>query len=335
MADRIPDLGLTGPTLVVDDDAGLTLKAVTVAGLPPYTWYRRALRGQHATPWVVGGPFDNAIVRLPLGREALEMVLHAVASTLRPRGLVFIYGANDEGIRSAGGTGEPLFGEMTTVDTRRHCRVLMGARLDEIPTLRGELAAWRREVVVDLSDGPVQMVSYPGVFAHGKVDAGTRMLLSVFPVLPAQARVLDFGCGIGVLGAEALRRSPGAQVDMLDVSALAIEAARENVPGARMILGEGWSPIPNSQYDLVVSNPPIHTGKGQDFRVLADFVDQLPAHLRKSGEVLLVVQRTVPVQRLLQEKFGTVERVTQSPQYSVWRGANAKSTIRLRSSSRG
>lgn len=333
MADRIPDLGLAGPTLVVDDDAGLTLKAVAAAGLPSYTWYRRALRGRHATPWVVGGPFGNAIVRLPVGREALEMVLHAVASTLHPGGLVFVYGANDEGIRSAVRTGLQLFGEMTTVDTRRHCRVLMGARLDEIPALRGELAAWRHQVLVELSDGPLQMVSYPGVFAHGKLDPGTRMLLSAFPMLPRQARVLDFGCGIGVIGAEALRRCPDAQVDLLDVSALAIEAARENVPGARAILGEGWAPIGGSQYDLVVSNPPIHTGKGQDFRVLVDFIDQSPAHLRKAGEVLLVVQRTVPVQGLLQERFTTVERVTESPQYSVWRGANPKSTMKL--SSRG
>ena len=55
----------------------------------------------------------------------------------------------------------------------------------------------------------------PGVFSHGRLDAGTRALLEVmrrFPV--AGRRVLDFACGSGVIGAFLSALEPTARVGL-------------------------------------------------------------------------------------------------------------------------
>ncbi len=66
------------------------------------------------------------------------------------------------------------------------------------------------------------------------------------------ARVLDAGCGPGVLTAELTRR--GYVVDAIDLSAAMVAAARAAAPRATCILGTvEHMPYPDRQFDLVVS----------------------------------------------------------------------------------
>ncbi len=85
--------------------------------------------------------------------------------------------------------------------------------------------------------GPELLQFFRLLPAAGRLDEGTALLLGVLPPLPPGARVLDFGCGSGAIGAAALAASPGLAVTMLDNDAVALEAVRENVPDARRVLG--------------------------------------------------------------------------------------------------
>jgi len=324
MVEEIPELQPSCIVLVVDDDIGLVANHLREIGVTVVEWHRRAIRGQHASAWIPNGTFDYAFIRLPIGRDALMMILHAVASRLHPLAPLFLYGTNDEGIRSAGKNMEELLGQVETIAARKHSRVIRALRPLSISNLRSELRDWEVSFSINLPDGPIKMVSYPGVFAHGKLDSGTRMLLEVLPPLSDRSEVLDFGCGIGVISAVIMRRFPKARVDMLDIFAPAVDAASQNVPDARPILGDGWGATGLSKYDLVISNPPIHTGKGEDFRILTDLVEKAPLHLKERGQILLVVQSTVPVQRILKTFFDNVDLVTKSTQYHVWKVTDAK-----------
>ena len=102
-------------------------------------------------------------------------------------------------------------------------------------------------------------VSYPGLFAAGRIDEGTALLLDVLPPLSAGARIADFGCGSGVIGA-ALAELPGIGLDMIDHDSLALLAARENVPAGRALLASSLSQAGGALYDAILSNPPLHAG---------------------------------------------------------------------------
>ena len=230
MCECVPELALAGRGLVVGDEVGSVERAVAAAGAEVSVWRRSVMRHREARAWPEDGPFDFAVLRHPTGREAFLMALHAAAARLKPGGRLIVYGANDEGIRSAGNHIEPLFGAAGMFRTKWHCRVLE-ATLAEAPAgLKGELADWRCEFTADLPDGELRWASWPGVFAHGRIDPGTRHLLGCLPRVKPAARVLDFGCGVGILSAVIRRRLPEAAIAMLDSDAVALEAAKENVP---------------------------------------------------------------------------------------------------------
>ncbi len=327
MTECLPALELSGSGLVIGDDVGLVVGTLAEAGVDVATWRRRVQAGHDARAWPEPGPYDFAVLRLPVSREAVLMALHAAVSRLSVGGRLLVYGANDEGIRSVRKLIAPLLGDVETVRTKWHCRAVQAVMSERPLDLKGELADWRREFTVELPDGELRWVSYPGVFAHGKLDDGTSRLLEALPPVAAGSRVLDFGCGVGLLSMAIRRRSPGAVNELLDVDALAVEAARENVPGARVVLSDRWSAVGDAKYDLVVSNPPIHDGKGQDVRVALELVRGARAHLNAGGELWMVAQRTVPVHEPLTASFKSVDIVLDE-NFRIWRARRAISSSR-------
>ena len=90
--------------------------------------------------------------------------------------------------------------------------------------------------------------------------------------------------------------------------ALAVEAARRNLPAARVHLGDAWSALPESaRFDLIVSNPPFHRGKGEDFELIDKLVEGAARRLRRRGELLVVAQRRLDLGRRLEDRFSSVE----------------------------
>jgi 16S rRNA (guanine1207-N2)-methyltransferase len=313
LAGLLPSLGLSGRVLVAGDPTGAVTRAAAQAGCEPVRWERRAGAGVPALPWPPPGPFDAATLRLPTSKPELLMSLHAVASVLRPGGRLLLAGANDEGIRSAGTVLAPVFGASATVEAKRHSRVLSAVRPAEAAGLKPDLSAWREEAEAG-GDPPLRLASYPGVFARGRLDPGTALLLANLPALKGGDRALDFGCGTGVVAAAILAAQPQAAVDMLDADAVALVAARENAPGGSPILAAGIGEA-GTGYRLIASNPPIHRGKAEDLSVLEALLAEGPRRLTRSGEMRIVVQKRVPVDRMRKG----AEAVSADPLYRVWR----------------
>jgi len=191
----------------------------------------------------------------------------------------------------------------------------------DAPSTKGTLEEWHRSTSLEFPDGPREWISYPGVFAAGRLDAGTRALLDAMRTLPLTGRrVLDFACGSGVIGAFLSALEPTARVDFLDVDTVALAAARENVAGARLIPSDGFDALADDRYDLIVSNPPYHEGKVQTGRVVERLVRGAPDHLETGGSLALVTQRRLPLSALLEATFNTVEVLLDSGPHRVWFG---------------
>ena len=309
-----------GPRVLVAgeaDDAlpdGLAARGARVA-----RWHRVAAAGRAASAWPPEGEVDQAVLRMPRVRASLDMALHGVAARLAPGGALWVVGTNDEGVRSVGRRLEPLFEDVVTVDARRHGRVLRGRRRPA-PEVRGRLADWRTEGTIRLPGGERPWVTYPGLFARGELDPATALLVEALPALPDGARVLDFGCGAGTIGAALAVRGDRVDLDQLDADALAVEAARENLPGARTWLGAGLDDLTSAgPWDVVVTNPPIHESVLRSYRVLERLVADVGDRLAPAGEVWLVIQRQVPLADMLERASLQGEAIAQRGAFSVWR----------------
>jgi 16S rRNA (guanine1207-N2)-methyltransferase len=133
--------------------------------------------------------------------------------------------------------------------------------------------------------------------------------------------VLDFACGVGIIGGILQKKFSSCIVHGLDVNRLAIEASMENFPQVTWICSEGFTRLPkDSKYDLIISNPPIHVGKNMTMGVAEQFIRQIPRYLASGGEVRLVAQKTIPIQRLMQPVLKNVTCLAQDRIYHIWSG---------------
>ncbi len=305
-----------GPVVVVDDP-GPVRAWLERAGVPHRPWARLAVAGAPAAPWCPDGPFATAVVRLPKGRDALRMVLHAVAARLTAGGQCLVHGHNDEGIKGARRPCAEVFAEVEAVDARRHCRVWRCAGPRDVG--RGELDDWATEVRARVGADEVRWWSWPGLFAHGRLDPGSRLLLDALPDLAPGTAVLDHACGAGALGRALLDRHPGIALDGLDIDALAIHAARRNLPEAGALwLSDGWTAVPpDRRWDVVVSNPPWHAGVRTDWSALRDLVAGAARRLNPGGRLWMVVSGGAPVEGPLRERFEAARIARRTPSYVV------------------
>ncbi len=323
----LDDIAVAGRVLFANPGRSLTA-VLQRRGVDCTLWNRRVAEGMATAPWPPHGPYDLALVRLAKARDEQAMTAHAVMSALRAGGRLILYGGNDEGIRSAAGMLAEIAGEVETLATRGHGRVLSVRRPAAMGVLRSSLEAWRTVTRMEIGGSARDWVSYPGCFAAGRLDEGTALLLSALPPLQPGAPVLDYGCGTGAIAAAVLALQPEARVDGMDSDAVALEAARENVPAARLTLGTRLADAGGRNYATILSNPPLHQGIAEDRTLLDRLVSDAPSHLAPGGCAQLVVQRRVALERLLGRHFATAVVVAETSRYRVWRAGGPFQTVR-------
>ena len=280
-------------------------------------WSRAAGSNLQARCWPDKNQYDGVTLRLPKSKKELEMFSHLAFSRLHAGCPLWIYGANDEGIKSAENILKPLADSITTVAYGSKCRVLEAKPLQEF-NYKGELADWETLTPVHLAGRQRDWISYPGVFAQGCVDRGTQVLIDSLPSIPASTKVLDFGCGSGLVGGEIGLQEKLVLIDFLDIDVLALEAVKKNIPEATIIASDGYRALGNQRYDLIVSNPPYHKGKGWSEDVVKVMIEGGARYLNLGGKLIFVVQRRLKMEGLLSSHFRAAEVLADTDIYRVW-----------------
>ncbi len=309
-----------GPILLMGSVQSDVRKALEGMGCEVVWWTRRAFGGRRATPWPPMGPFNLVALRLPRAKDELDMSLHGAAGSLAPGGGVLVYGAKDEGIGSVPRRLEPLFDRIEAVEVGGHCRVFRGRLREAGARPRVGLHAWRTTIRIE--HGPLvrDWVSFPGIFAHGHLDPGTRLLLDALPNPPEEAGILDYGCGSGVVGAMMKELYPQVRLEFLDVDSVALEAVRENLPGARPLLVDGLPPPGREGLFAIVSNPPFHRGKAEEPEMVLELIRGAPALLEPGGGLVFVSQKRLRVEATLKRCFRRVSVRAEGKGFRIWEG---------------
>ncbi|MFC7367484.1 methyltransferase [Vreelandella zhaodongensis] len=177
--------------------------------------------------------------------------------------------------------------------------------------------AWQTFEALDL-----KLVSHPGVFGHGKVDEGTRLMLeSIEASLPKKPlNVLDMGCGDGIISAWLAER--GHQVTAVDVSAFAAEACRRTLAAnqlkGRVLESDVYSALEDEQFDLIISNPPFHQEREITYGPSQRLISEAPAHLRTGGRLVIVANGFLPYPDHLQRVFQDFETLADNRRFKVY-----------------
>lgn len=260
----------------------------------------------------------NTVLVLPREKRRLEMMLHAVANDLPADGRLWLVGENRAGIKSSKKYLQRRFGQVRKVDSARHC-CLFEAQAP-LPGEPFQLADYEEHWQHRFAGKELQMVSLPGVFAHGRLDKGSSLLLEALETVRPAGRILDFACGSGVLGLSLLAREPQNELTLLDSSALAIESARRSLAAngmkASLLPSDGLCEV-NEKYDWIISNPPFHRGIANDLDIAADFFRKAGTFLREKGRILVVFNRHLPYLAWLKDEFDDVQELVGTTEFSV------------------
>ena len=236
--------------------------------------------------------------------KALALALTGLIASRRTQ--CWIAGANDAGGKSVGKACQALASSTEKTDSARHCSLWQ-------LTLNSSTGFnWLKQAASFPYDGQSYM-TLPGVFSHGTLDQGTALLLEHVPA-PAHGRLLDLGCGSGVIGLSMKAREPALDVTLADIDAFAIRSsqlnsARLNLP-ADILASDGLADISGS-FDYIFSNPPFHLGKDTNYSFARNLFRQGRQHLTMGGQLWIVANRHLPYEEWAQEEFADVQILAQ------------------------
>ena len=261
---------------------------------------------------------QTVILNLPREKERLAMMLHALSAWMPDDARLWLVGENKAGIKSAPRHLGQYFRTVAKLDSARHCGLFeASAPLNDRPfDLDAHATTWS----VDFAGQRIEVVSLPGVFAHGRMDKGSRLLLESLEKLRPAGKILDFACGSGVIGCALLAGGARADLTLLDVSALALEASWRtfslNGLKSALIPSDGLSEL-EGRYDWIISNPPFHRGVSNDLEIAAKFFTEAGTFLTENGRIVIVCNRHLPYASWLQNHFDRVERLDENSEFII------------------
>jgi len=177
----------------------------------------------------------------------------------------------------------------------------------------------RIPVEAEVWDTRLHLTSGSGVFAKGRLDIGTSILFRETEP-PTGGRILDIGCGYGVIGLAIAHVVPEAMVTGVDVNERAILLANENA--ATLDLGERYRAVtPDGvgaaeTFDEIWSNPPIRIGKEALHELLLTWLPRLTP----GGRAVMVVGKNLgadSLQRWLGEQGYPTTRIGSAKGFRV------------------
>lgn len=256
---------------------------------------------------------DTLIYYWPKNKPEAQFQLMNILS-LMPVGVdVFVVGENRSGVRSA----EPMLADyapLNKVDSARRCGLYHG-RLEKQPQF--SLESWWAEYSID----GLTIKTLPGVFSRDGLDVGSQLLLSTLTP-HTKGKVLDVGCGAGVLSAALASHSPKVRLTLCDVSAPAVEASRATL-AANGLEGEVFASNVFSEvkgrFDMIISNPPFHDGMQTNLDAAQTLIRGAVRHLNSGGELRIVANAFLPYPKILDETFGFHEVIAQTGRFKVYR----------------
>ena len=175
-----------------------------------------------------------------------------------------------------------------------------------------------------LEHSDLQLVNHANLFSREHLDLGTRLLLNHIPAGSETGRIVDLGCGNGILGLLAAERNPHAELVFTDESFMAVASAELNFRGrfgsgrkAQFLASNGLQGVPSGSADLILNNPPFHQQRAVGDQFAWEMFQMSKTSLKTGGRLLLVGNRHLGYHVKLKRLFGNCSVIASDRRFVV------------------
>jgi len=266
---------------------------------------------------------DVLLVRVPKSLALLEDQLLRLAPAVHEGTVVVGTGMAKEIHTSTLQLFERILGPTRTSLAEKKARLVF---CTPDPVLERPANPWPYSYALPDSVGPASgrtVVNHAGVFCADRLDIGTRFFLQHLPHSRGARRLVDLGCGNGVVGTAVAVADPAAEVLFVDESFQAVASAEatyraNGVPGhAEFRVGDGLAGVPDGSVDLVLNNPPFHSHQATTDTTAWRMFTGARRVLRPGGELWVVGNRHLGYHVKLRRVFGNSQLVAGDPKFVV------------------
>ncbi len=288
--------------------------------------------------------WDVVLLTIPKERRYARTLLIAAWQALKPGGRLLLAGPSKGGAKAVIKDAERLFGSAAVLGYRRHQRVAACIRGETFPNplpkefqQPGVAPGTRLAVEVERPEGILKLETHPGIFSWDALDEGSALLLEHLKFEPG-SRIWDIGCGYGVIGLSAALAGAGFVV-MSDVNLIGVGCAQSNallngqaervdvfaadgLPPAPHLSSRQGTPLHASRFDLIVSNPAFHQGRGVNKSMADEIIVRAPELLTPDGRLVIVANRFLNYDKYMRKHFKQVSRIAETGKFHIIEGRN-------------
>lgn len=261
---------------------------------------------------------DLVIIAFPKSKAELNFTLSMITHAVSQNTKIIVVGENKSGIKSLIKVTEKTLLNCQKVDSARHCSLYVALLIPNESQFK--LDDWYDYYAVDINNTQINVAALPGVFSQKGLDKGTRVLLHHLPTIKS-GELLDFGCGAGVIASFIAKKHPEVTLNLLDVNALAIQSARKTLElnhlTGNVFASNSLSELKN-KYDVVISNPPFHQGTYTDYSATESFLKGIKAHLKSSGNVIIVANSFLKYEPIMKKTIGHTTRLHSESGFIIY-----------------
>ena len=189
-----------------------------------------------------------------------------------------------------------------------------------------EIKSEKKTIKYTIQNKKFEFITDNGVFSKSKVDFGTDLMLNEFlkenrGLEVEKIKILDIGCGYGVVSVVLKSFYPEISITLSDVNERALELSEENlkkygINDYHIIKSDAFEKI-TEKFNVILSNPPIRAGKDIIFKIYSEAYE----HLNENGKFYCVIQTkhgAKSTQKKLMEIFGNCDTVTIDGGYRIF-----------------
>ncbi|WP_428771373.1 16S rRNA (guanine(1207)-N(2))-methyltransferase RsmC [Vibrio sp.] len=304
----------------------LTEHAASVSIFTTHYGYARRLTGNSKLQCYFGAEFtaetqaDMLLLYWPKAKAEAEYLLAMLLARLGPGCEVVVVGENRSGVKSIEKMFQP-YGRINKYDSARRCSFYWG-ECSQVPQ-PFVLEQWFKRYQVQYGEHQIEVKSLPGVFSHGEFDLGSQLLLDSLP--PLSGKVLDFGCGAGVLGAVMAKLNPDIELQMCDISALAVASSQQTLAAnglsGTVFASDVYSDTADD-YQAIVSNPPFHSGLETSYSATETLLADAPRFLAPKGQLFIVANSFLKYPPIIEQAFSNCETLNKTNKFAIYHAKN-------------